>query len=84
MASNPPPLRPPVNPQVTWKIRFQNRTVGKGPDGKLTSGYDIGFTTAAGVDGEIFQPASLYTTANVTAAIAAHARELDQVQAQGA
>lgn len=82
MGSNPP-LRPPVAGQVTWTVDSQTRTVGKGPDGKLTSGYEIAFTTRGGVQGVVFVPASLYTVANVQAAIGAHALELDQVQAMG-
>lgn len=83
MASNPSSLRPPVNPTVTWAVTSQQETVDKGPDGRLTSGYRVFFTTQSGVQGSVFVPKAMYSVANVRAAIAGHARELDQVQSDG-
>lgn len=80
MAQNPPPMRPPVLPDVTWRDVVQQETVDRGPDGKLTSGYKVMFTTAGGVQGWVFVPRSMYSVNSVRAAIAVHARELDAVQ----
>ena len=83
MTQPSPPLRPPVAGAITWTITYQQEVIGPGPDGRLAPGYTIGFRTQGGVNGSVFVTRAMYTAANVRAAIAEHARELDQVQAMG-
>lgn len=65
------------------KIDAQMETVGIGPDQRPTSGYKVMFTTREGVSGSVFVPMSSYSPANVKAAVAAHAAQLDEVQRIG-
>lgn len=83
MSQSSPPLRPPIAGAVTWSNIVQQETTGPGQDGRLQPGYKITFTTAGGVRGSVFVEQARYSAANVRAAIAQHARELDEVQAMG-
>lgn len=67
-------LKPPP-----WKFQSQSATLGIGPDGKATEGYQVYFVTGSGQQGSVFVVRSLYNPANVAAAIAAHAAELEGV-----
>ena len=77
------PLTPNA-PQSAWRVTGQQEVPGPGPDGRLVDGWKVSFVTALGVNGSLFLPKALYNVANVRAAVAAAAYELDQVhQLQG-
>ena len=59
----------------------QMETVGMNPQGRPVPGYQVSFRSSRGVLGSVFVPKDRYSVLNVRAAIADHARELDQVQA---
>lgn len=79
MASQGPQMRPPAAPVTGWEVKSQQETTAPGPDGKLTSGIEVSFTTGKGQKGTVFLPRAMYTTQNVIAAIAAHAAMLDTI-----
>ena len=84
MTQRPGAAVPPPNmPQVKYTVTGQTEVPGPGPDGRLTDGYRISFTTASGTNATVFIPRAQYTPANVAAAIAAHAHQLEQVNALG-
>lgn len=76
-------LPPPNMPKVTYSITGQVEVPGPGPDGRLTDGYRVSFRTQGGTNATVFVPRAQYTPANVAAAIAAHAYQLDQVNQLG-
>lgn len=78
-----PPTASPNGPPVKFTVTSQAPTTGIGPDGRPVQGYQVNFTTERGASGYVFIPYSMYTAANVQAAIWPHAYELDKVQTMG-
>ena len=64
---------------VTWSNVTQQYTREVDSTGVAVTGYRVGFTTDRGVVGSVFIAASMYTPANVVAAIARHAAELNAI-----
>lgn len=57
----------------------QSQTVDLGPDGRVVPGVKVSFTTEGGTQTSVFVPDAQYTVANVKAAVAAKAHQVDQV-----
>lgn len=76
-------LPPPNMPNVKYTVTSQTEVPGPGPDGRLTDGYRVAFTTASGVNATVFVPRAQYSPGNVAALIAAHAHQLEQVNQLG-
>jgi hypothetical protein len=62
-----------------WSIESQHQTVGTGPDGRAVEGVRVSFVTSLGQHGSVFLPAVRYNKANVAAAVAAAAVQLDEI-----
>jgi hypothetical protein len=58
-----------AGPTYTWKIEYQIRTVGIGPDGRAAEGWKVGFVTASGVHSSVFLPLANFNANHVKAAI---------------
>ena len=65
----------------SWKVTGQHETTDVGPAGLFVQGYRVTFVLADGTVGSVFVPKDRYTVANVMAAIAPHAAELEAVAA---
>lgn len=70
----------PNLPATAWQVTGQQQVMEPGPGGTVQHGVRIYFTTAKGVQSSVFLADAAYNPANVKAAIAPKAYQLDQVQ----
>jgi hypothetical protein len=66
-------------PPSTWTVTGQLQTTQPDPAGRFVTGVLVSFTTGKGFSGSVFVPEAQYSVANVQAAIAAKAQQLDAV-----
>lgn len=69
----------PNAPQTGWGIEYQQPSVDLGPDGRAVQGMKVGFVTGKGVHAFVFIPQNMYSVDNVRAALAAAAKQIDDV-----
>lgn len=62
-----------------WTVTTQRETQELIAGGRFEKGVEVGFRTGYGVDGTVFLPYSMFTPANVSAAINARAAMLDGI-----
>lgn len=66
-------------PSSGWRVTAQTETSDIGPDGRITSGYRVSFTTNNGHSGSVFAPMTSYSVEKVRAQIEGAAARLDAV-----
>lgn len=75
-----PPGQPPKAPLTGFTIGDQLEVTELDPKGRAVRGVRVAYTLNGGPSGTVFVPESMYTVANVQAAVAAAAATRAQVQ----
>lgn len=79
MSSQYNPPRPPTAPSGVAEVTDQVQVTEADAKGAVVRGYRVHFTTTKGARGSVFVPEAMYNVANVRAAVARVAGELDAV-----
>lgn len=66
-------------PQTKWKVTAQQETTQASPGSGIVRGVTVTFQLDDGTVGTVFVPDAQYNPANVKAAIAARAGQLEEV-----
>lgn len=69
----------PNAPQTGWEVTAQTETFTAGASGRVEKVMRVMFTTGKGTTASVDIPLNVYNPANVRAAIAAYAAQLDEV-----
>jgi hypothetical protein len=69
----------PQTQQTSWQVTGQTEYTQVGATGPPVAGVKVYFTTGQGHSGSVFLPAASYNVANVRAAVAAQAEQMDAV-----
>lgn len=69
----------PNAPATGWEVTAQQETFATGPAGRVEKVVRVMFTTGKGTTASVDVPMNQYNPANVRAAVAAYAAQLDEV-----
>lgn len=70
----PTAQRTPATAGPSWRVVSQMETSEVGPNGQITRGWRVTYTTS-GTQGSVFVPQAVYNRQNVAAMVAAAAAE---------